>query len=169
MSTTPWRGTLLFAGSLATIAVAAVTRFAGATEPPQAGSASVVGTSGTSSGTSGTTSGTTAAPGASATNTQSGAAPAAAAPVVIVGNTVQTRYGPVQVSVTFTGKTITAVQALQVPGGHQESVMINNYAAPILAQEAVAANSAKIDTVSGATFTSQAYKTSLQSAIDLLG
>jgi len=163
MSTTPWRGTLLFAGSLATIAVAAVTRFAGATDAAQTGSASVAG--GSSSGAVVAPGGTKAAPGAV------GKAPAAAAngAVVIVGSTVQTRYGPVQVSVTFTAKKITAVQALQVPSGHQTSVMINNYAAPILAQEAVAANSAKIDTVSGATFTSQAYKTSLQSAITQLG
>jgi len=72
------------------------------------------------------------------------------------------------VAVTFTGGVITAVQTLQAPSGH-ESTQINAYATPILAQEAVAANSAKIDTVSGATFTSQAYKKSLQSAIDQLG
>ena len=160
MSTTPWRGTLLFAGSLATIAVAALTRFAGATDAAQTGSASVAG--GSSSGAVVAPGGTKAAPGAAGKAAANGA-------VVIVGSTVQTRYGPVQVSVTFTAKKITAVQALQVPGGHQTSVMINNYAAPILAQEAVAANSAKIDTVSGATFTSQAYKTSLQSAISRLG
>ncbi|WP_235929408.1 FMN-binding protein [Cellulomonas citrea] len=60
------------------------------------------------------------------------------------------------------------MQTLQAPSGG-ESSQINAYATPILAQEAVAAGSAAIDTVSGATFTSQAYKKSLQSAIDQHG
>ena len=72
-------------------------------------------------------------------------------------------------SVTFTTGKISAVQALQSPSGRGQSVEINSYALPILAQEAVAANSSNIDTVSGATFTSQAYAQSLQSAIDKRG
>ncbi|MEZ0447304.1 FMN-binding protein [Cellulomonas sp. ICMP 17802] len=82
---------------------------------------------------------------------------------------MQTRYGPVQVSVTFTAGQITDVQALQTPGGHGESIQINARATPILAQEVIAAQSAQIDTVSGATYTSQAYAESVQSAIDQRG
>ena len=89
--------------------------------------------------------------------------------VTIVGSSVQTRYGPVQVSVTFAAGQITDVQALQVPGGHHESVQINARATPILAQEVVDAQSAQIDTVSGATYTSEAYAESVQSAIDQQG
>ena len=115
-----------------------------------------------------------AAPPASASTTSSD--PAAASPsatpsptptvaqdVTIVGSTVQTRYGPLQLSVTFAGADITAVQALQAPSWHGESRQINAYAIPILTQEAVAADSASIDAVSGATVTTQAYRQSLQS------
>ena len=68
-----------------------------------------------------------------------------------------------------TGSDITDVQALQYPSWHGESVQINQYAIPVLDQEAVAADSARIDSVSGATITSQAYKESLQAAIDQRG
>ena len=173
MSTQPWRGTLIFAGTRAAIAATAAARFSGAEAATASTAATGTGsstTSGTTSGSTGTSSGTTSGSSSSsgsssATGTQSGTT---SGTKTIVGSTVQTRYGPVQVSVTFTSGKITAVQALQTPSGH-ESTQINAYAAPLLAQEAVAANSANIDTVSGATFTSQAYAQSLQSAIDKLG
>lgn len=170
MSTQPWRGTLIFAGTLAAIAATAAARFAGAealtgTATTGTGSSTVAGQSaGTSTGTSaGTTSGSSAS---SATGTQSGTTTGTK---TIVGTTEQTPYGPVQVSVTFTNGKISAVKALQTPNQHGQSVQINAYAVPILTQEAVAANSANIDTVSGATFTSEGYAQSLQSAIDKLG
>ena len=177
MSTQPWRGTLIFAGTLAAIAATAAARFSGSdalagstTVQTGTGSSTTSGSTGTTSGSTGTSAGTTSgssssSSSSSATGTQSGTT---SGTKTIVGSTVQTRYGPVQVSVTFTNGKISAVQALQTPSGH-ESTQINAYAAPILAQEAVAANSANIDTVSGATFTSQAYAQSLQSAIDKLG
>ncbi|GAA1445937.1 hypothetical protein GCM10009617_26260 [Leifsonia poae] len=87
---------------------------------------------------------------------------------MIDGATEDTRYGPVQVEVTFAGKKITAVKTLQSPTGDGRSVQINDYALPILAQEALASQSASIDTVSGATYTSDGYTQSLQSAIDQL-
>ena len=168
MSTQPWRGTLIFAGTLAAIAATAAARFAGAdglTGTATTGSSTVAGQSaGASTGTaSGTTNGSSAS---SATGTQSGTTTGTK---TIVGSTVQTPYGPLQVSVTFTNGKISAVKALQTPNRHGTSVQINAYATPILAQEAIAANSAKIDTVSGATFTSEGYAQSLQSAIDKLG
>jgi len=83
-----------------------------------------------------------------------------------VGSVAQTRWGPVQVRITVSDGKITNVDALQVPDGNFRDQQINGYAVPILAQEAVAAQSAQIDTVSGATITSDGYRTSLQAAID---
>jgi len=76
------------------------------------------------------------------------------------------RYGPVQVQITVTDGIITAVDAIEVPMSDRHDQMINSQAVPILNQEAVAAQSADIDMVSGATFTSDAYIESLQSALD---
>lgn len=184
MSTRPWRGTLIFAGTLAAIAATAAARFSGAdglaasaaaqsgtgagtSAQPGSGTAASSGTAG-STGSTGTTSGGTggSSSASSATGTQPGAT---SGTKTVVGSTVQTRYGPVQLSVTFTGGKISAVKALQTPSSHGESVQINAYAVPILTQEAIAANSSNIDTVSGATFTSEAYAQSLQSAIDKKG
>ena len=74
-----------------------------------------------------------------------------------------------QLQVTFDGTDITDVQALSSPVWHRESEQINAYAIPILVQEAVAADSATIDAVSGATITSDAFRQSLQAAIDQHG
>ena len=86
----------------------------------------------------------------------------------IDGQVEQTAYGPIQVSVTFVDSTITAVTELQAPNDRGRSVEINQQAAPILEQEVLAAQSANIDTVSGATYTSEGYAQSVQSAIDQL-
>jgi uncharacterized protein with FMN-binding domain len=72
----------------------------------------------------------------------------------------------VQVEVTVTNGKITAAQATQVPNGNGRDQEINSYAVPVLNQEAVQAQSAQIDAVSGATVTSDGYIQSLQSAID---
>ncbi|GAA3761638.1 FMN-binding protein [Micromonospora maritima] len=82
------------------------------------------------------------------------------------GSVAQTRWGPVQVRITVSGGKITDVVAVQVPDGNHRDQEINDYAVPILRQEALAAQSARIDTVSGATVTSDGYRESLQSAID---
>jgi uncharacterized protein with FMN-binding domain len=82
------------------------------------------------------------------------------------GDTYDTPYGPVQVRMTVKGDRITDVVALQLPDGSSRSREINGYAEPQLRQEALDAQSANIDTVSGATYTSDAYASSLQSAID---
>ncbi|MBC7638697.1 MAG: FMN-binding protein [Rhodoferax sp.] len=74
--------------------------------------------------------------------------------------------GPVQVALTVAGATITAADAVQVASGNQNDHEINAVAVPILDQEVVAAQSAQVDTVSGATVTSDGYLASLQSAID---
>jgi uncharacterized protein with FMN-binding domain len=82
------------------------------------------------------------------------------------GSTSNTRYGPVQVQISVTGGRITAATLLQVPHEAGRTDRINSQAVPILNQETVQAQSAQIDTVSGATYTSDGYIQSLQSAID---
>jgi uncharacterized protein with FMN-binding domain len=82
---------------------------------------------------------------------------------------VNTRFGPVQVQVTISGGSITDVSALQLTNTDGRSVQISNYAAPILASEVLASQSANVGNVGGATYTSQAYLQSLQSALDQAG
>ncbi|WP_330341100.1 FMN-binding protein [Streptomyces sp. NBC_00557] len=85
------------------------------------------------------------------------------------GDTVQTRWGPVQVRVTITGGKLTDVTAVRYPQDNPRDQEINSYALPQLRREALAAQSADIDMVSGATYTSTGYKQSLQSALDSAG
>ncbi|MEU9651801.1 FMN-binding protein [Streptomyces sp. NPDC048110] len=87
---------------------------------------------------------------------------------VLTGDAAQTQYGPVQVRVTVGGGKITGVETLQAPkGGRSDQVTAD--AVPKLDRAAVAAGSADIDAVSGATYTSAGYKQSLQSALDRAG
>jgi uncharacterized protein with FMN-binding domain len=86
--------------------------------------------------------------------------------VTVAGDLVQTQYGPVQVEVTLRSGQITRARALARPSGDGQTDAINSYAIPQLIQETLAAQSARIDTVSGATFTSGGYRQSLQSALD---
>ena len=89
-----------------------------------------------------------------------------AASKTFTGKTVKTQWGPVEVRITVKDKKITASKALVYPTGTPTHEQINGKALPVLAKEAVAAQSSKIDTVSGATETSEGYSSSLQSAID---
>jgi len=82
------------------------------------------------------------------------------------GAAVQTPYGTVQVQVTISGGRIADVTTLQLPGGNGHSTQIAQYAAPHLRSEVLAAQSANVNTVSGATYTSQGYLRSLQAALD---
>ncbi len=85
------------------------------------------------------------------------------------GASVDTVYGSVQVQVTVSGGSITAVTALHLTDADGRSVQISNRAAPTLAREVLAAQSAKVSNVSGATYTSEAYLSSVQSALDQSG
>jgi uncharacterized protein with FMN-binding domain len=82
------------------------------------------------------------------------------------GDAADTRYGPVQVRITVAGGRITDAQAVEYPRESGRDVRINSTAVPELNQETLRAQSARIDTVSGATYTSEGYQRSLQSAID---
>ncbi len=86
-------------------------------------------------------------------------------PVVVDGSVVQTTYGPVQVEVTISGGRITDVVPLVYPSGRQDAP-VNSYALPRLRKQVLAAQSARIDGVSGATATSDGYRKSLQAALD---
>ncbi len=85
------------------------------------------------------------------------------------GSVADTRWGPVQVQITVSAGKITSAGVLQVPNGNPRDDEINSQAVPILNSEVVQAQSAKIDTVSGATVTSDGYLTSLQAAFDAAG
>lgn len=105
----------------------------------------------------------------SATPTTTAAAPATSSTTrTVTGSEVETRYGPVEVQVTVAGRKITAVQVLEYPSGGR-SDRINAIAVPELVSETVGAQSARIDMVSGATYTSNGYTSSLQSALDQVG
>ena len=81
------------------------------------------------------------------------------------GSTVQHPYGTVTVTVTISGGKITDVSAKALDGGDRRSQSIDSQAVPIMKSEVLAANSANVSTISGATYTSSAYITSLQSAL----
>jgi uncharacterized protein with FMN-binding domain len=85
------------------------------------------------------------------------------------GTTAETQYGPMQVAIVVSAGKITDVKALQLTDEGGRSAEISNYAAPILRTETLSAQSASIQSVSGATFTSQGYISSLQSALDKAG
>jgi len=98
------------------------------------------------------------------------AAPAAAKPSgTFVGATQQTRFGPVQVQITLSNGKITAAKALQFPNNDFRSQQISQQAIPYLVQETLAANSANIQGVGGASYTSQGWYDSLVSALAKAG
>jgi len=86
--------------------------------------------------------------------------------VAYTGGVADTRWGPVQVQITVQGGRITRSRAVQYPQNNGRDALINNYALPILDQEVVQQQTVSIDTISGATVTSDGYLQSLQSAID---
>ena len=82
------------------------------------------------------------------------------------GKLVRTKYGPVQVRITVAGGKITDIVLVAVPGANARTDQINEAALPTLRAHALSAQSADVDTVSGATATSDGYRKSLQAAID---
>ena len=130
-----------------------------------AGTAGSTGSSG-SSGTSGST-GTSGSSGSSGSSSATGTTGASAKAVgTYAGSVVQTRFGSVQVQITVQAGKITEVTALQLTDAERKSVQISNRAAPLLRAEVLKAQSADVQTISGATVTSDAYLNSLQAALD---
>jgi uncharacterized protein with FMN-binding domain len=87
----------------------------------------------------------------------------------VTGAVASTQYGPMQVQLTLTGTKITKVTVLQQTNLGATSGQIDSTAIPQLTSETLAAQSAHIDAVSGATYTSSGYIQSLQSALDKAG
>ena len=88
---------------------------------------------------------------------------------VVDGDLVQTIYGPIQVDITVKSGKITAVNVPISPDRTVNDIQIDQFALPELVKETISADSANIDAVSGASYTSQGYIKSLQSAIDKAG
>lgn len=82
------------------------------------------------------------------------------------GKVTDAFYGNIQVQITVQNGNLTDIQFLQFPNDHPESLRISQESMPILTREAIKAQSAKVDIVSGATQTSDAFNQSLQSALD---
>jgi uncharacterized protein with FMN-binding domain len=119
-------------------------------------------------GTSGSTGGSSTAEATPAPTTGTSGDTGSAAAATIDGPVVDTRYGAIQVEIVVADGQLQDVVALQLPSGRR-SGQISNSAEPILREEALQAQSASIDTVSGATYTSDAYAQSLQAALDEAG
>ncbi|MDJ0337684.1 FMN-binding protein [Cryobacterium sp. PH31-O1] len=111
---------------------------------------------------------TAAADAASAANAAA-VATASSPSGTFTGSVVQTQFGNMQVSVTIANGAITEVTPLQLTNRGGRSVAISNQAAPILRSEVLAAQSASVQNVSGATYTTDGYLRSLQSALDTAG
>jgi uncharacterized protein with FMN-binding domain len=155
---------ILLAGWQAGAQVAEIGSSITATSTGSAGTSGSAG--GASSGSSDSTGSTGTSGSAGSTGSGSAGASAQAAAATFQGTAVQTRFGAVQVQVTVSGGTITDVGALQLTDDDRKSIQISNRAAPLLRTEVLAAQSADVQTISGATVTSNAYLTSLQAALD---
>ena len=127
------------------------------------------GSSGTTTGSSGSSSagGSSGSSGSiGSTGSAGSSASAAQAAGTFTGAAVQTRFGTVQVQITVKAGAITDVTALQLTDDDRKSVQISNRAAPLLRTAVIKAQSAQVQTISGATVTSDAYLSSLQAALD---
>ncbi|HEV2368519.1 MAG TPA: FMN-binding protein [Acidimicrobiales bacterium] len=160
------------------------------TESLSASNGPLVSTTGTSGSGSGGSTSTTSAPTTTAPSTATGPAasgpaastPTTAAPTTTVppttttqgsrkanGSDVPYRYGELELQVTVSGGKITDIRPVMDNATDPRSAQINDEAIPYLRQQALQAQSANIDGVSGATYTSEAYVQSLQAALDKLG
>ena len=104
-----------------------------------------------------------------ATSSSSSGASSGSGDGTATGDAVDTQYGPAQVRVTVENGKIVKIEALQLQDHDSRLVEISSSAAPVLQQEALSKQSAGVDAVSGASYTSASYAQSLQSALDKLG
>ena len=132
---------------------------------------------GTSSATAGSTGGssssestaTTPSSSASTSPSSSPSTSTKASSTTVTGAVETDRYGDTQVEVTIAKGRITAVTVLAYNDGDPRSAEISQQAIPVLRQEVLSRQTAAVDAVSGATYTSNAYEASLQSALDKAG
>lgn len=130
--------------------------------------------SGGTGGSEGSTSGTCEPPrvctaGSQTSTGKSSTTHASTAKATYTGSVAENPYGPVQVSVTEEGGKIVEIKALQMPTEHALSQEISEHVAPMLRSEALQAQSAEINLISGATYTSEGYAQSLQAALHQAG
>jgi uncharacterized protein with FMN-binding domain len=164
-----------FAGPLAATSTASAYSAGTLADRTTSGSSAAPSSGGATSGSTGSGSG--AGSGSTSTNGGSGSSgsgstgsgSSSTATSTVTGDTAQTQWGPVQVELSVAGAQISGVTVLQYPSGNSTDTQINNYALPILVNETMSAQSANIDMVSGATYTSTGYQQSLQSALDRAG
>ena len=144
--------------ALSTLAGVAGVLYFNPSGPNLTAAAAVGSTKGNSSGssTSGAATGTSTPTSGSKTQT-------------VTGQAVDARYGYVQVQVTVKGGKISDITSLQLPDSDGRSLQISQTVEPLLMQQAMKAQSARISGISGATYTSIGYAQSLQSALDQLG
>ena len=155
-----WQSGVHVADTRSVVAAASTGNAAGSSSELDTSDSSGTGTSGTAGSSGAGTSGTAGSSGIGS------AGAAAKAGGTYEGDVVQTRFGSVQVQITVKAGTITDVTALKLTDHEGRSVQISNYAAPILRSEVLQSQSADVQTVGGATVTSDAYLTSLQAALD---
>ncbi len=136
------------------------------TQPTTSTDTSSTGSSSTGSTT--TAGGSTSTSDGSSSTSEASSSSSGGVSGTFTGSTATNQYGEVTVTVTLENGTITDVQA-ETTVYEQHSQRFVQLAAPTLREEVIAANSADVNIVSGATFTSQAYLTSLQSALDKAG
>ena len=121
------------------------------------------GSSTTTSGAAPPTDSSSGSPSASSDQSTSGSA------TTVTGDAAQTRYGAVQVQLEVTGSTITNVSILQYPDQDGRDLQISNFSLPQLIQDTLDSQGDSVSMVSGATYTSEGYLQSLQSALDQAG
>ncbi len=139
------------------------------TSTSSAASTSVVaqgGTGTTSDGSTDSGSSSSGSGSSSDSGSSSGSGSGSSSGKTYTGDAVSTRYGDVQVKITVANGKVTAAEVTTVPWNNPRDQQINSYAVPVLNSEAVDAQSDQIDMVSGATYTSEGYIQSLQSALD---
>jgi uncharacterized protein with FMN-binding domain len=154
--------TLLFGYHTSTSSSAAASAESSVVAPVSSGTGTTSSGSTAASGSTSAAAGSTSAP-SSSTGSSTGTA------TTVTGAAASTKYGPVQVQITVSDGTVTDVSVVEYPSGNGKDQQINARALPVLVQETLKAQSADVDMVSGATYTSDGYVTSLQSALDQAG
>jgi uncharacterized protein with FMN-binding domain len=159
------RAILVGGGTLAGVAAVLALNPDAASTAAASASSSAVSSGTSSSGSSSSGSGSTASPSASASadsgSSSSGADGTYTGDSIDVGH----NYGNVQVEITVQGGRIVDVTALEVPQNDGRSAQISSVAIPYLVDQALQSQSADVAGVSGATYTSVGFASSLKSAL----
>ena len=163
---TPVRRIVLWSMSTLTVLVLLFGYHTSTSSTAQGGDSSVAAPIGAS--TTGTP-GTSSSGGSSSGSSSSGTSSSGSGSTTVTGSAADTRWGPVQVQITVDGGQVTAVEVVDYPDSERRDQQINARALPILVSETLDAQSSDVDMVSGATYTSEGYVTSLQSALDQAG